>query len=102
MTKRLRVNEEGVDGDGGCYDLTISSQHYGIRIGDESGEYVDVTPTMWAALVAAVEVEDVPEPKTPGQVLEAALIAEGFTPLSWQSKDFERVATRLGIKPEGE
>lgn len=51
---------------------------------------------------AADLLEPVPEPKTAGQVLEDALRAEGFAPLSFQLGDFERVARRLGIKPEDE
>jgi len=101
MTKRLRVNAERVDGGDGCYTLTISRQSYGIRLGDESGDYVDATPEMWAALVAAVEAEDVPEPKTPGQRLAAALKAEGLG-IGPASASLDRVAVRLGIKPEGE
>ena len=95
MTKRLRVNAERVDGGDGCYTLTISSQSYGIRLGDESGDYVDVTPAMWIALVAAVEVVDVP---TPYERVRDALREEDIVE---DDETCARIAARLGIT-EGE
>lgn len=58
---------------------------------------------------AADLLEDVPEPKTPGQRLHESLLqAQVLTEMPWSGcaqvyKDrVERAAARLGIKPEGE
>lgn len=104
--RRLRVKTEYVRGDDGCYDLTISRQGYGIRLCDESGDYVDVTPDMWQRLVAAVETEDAPEP---GERLYLRVERDRVRePLPWMRLDasvrdaWNRAAADLGIKPEGE
>ena len=52
-----------------------------------------------ARIQAADLLEDVPEPKAPGQRLAEALDAESVSP---SETYYDRVAARLGIKPEGE
>lgn len=83
----------------------------GVLVIDAGGVRIFLCPAQVQEILARVQLEPVPEPKTPGQVLHEAQGAEvcPFTvnwrpweDLSDREKDYrERVARRLEIKGEG-
>lgn len=101
MTKQKRLWVEAGDLDGGIH---IDEECGGVWIQItkapcNSCGLVFFTATQWAELNTRIRVEDVPEPKTPGQRLTEALDAESVSP---SETYYDRVAARLGIKSEGE
>jgi hypothetical protein len=99
MTKRLRITQRIPD----SMDVRVLGDGC-VRIATITGR-VDLVPEQWLALVAAVEVVDVP---TPGQRLFWAELECGvrsgvlWDELSiYQRGAYEQVAARLGIT-EGE
>ena len=100
MTKRLKVTPTQVsDGDDGTLGFKVLVEPWGLSIQDSEGDYIELDAAQWLALVAAVEVVDVP---TPGERVRDAWMTEGHPVPSDPVEMWDRVAARLGITEGGE
>lgn len=109
MAKRFKkFCVQAVPGDAGTYDLMVAylDGDY-VRFTDETGDTVEFSISQWEHAARLVQVEDVPEPKSPGQRLYEDAVPQSCR-LPWEDLtdgtriSYENRAARLGILPEGE